>query len=144
MTVNGLTHVGCIAHARRRFGEAVTAQGKKKQRGKAHRGLALIQKLNGIEKQARKLKPKAPHDHRQGHARPILEELRHWLDEALPQLPSTSATGKALNYVHNLKDRLIRYLDDRRLEIDNNSAENSIRPFVLGRKTGSAATRSRV
>ena len=57
-----------------------------------------------------------------------------WLDEALPQVPPTSATGKALNYLHNEWDKLVRYLDDGRLEIDNNGAENAIRPFVVGRK----------
>ena len=134
VTMHGLTHVGCMAHARRKFSDAVKAQGKKKKTGKAHRGLALIQKLYRVEKQARKLKPEARHDHRQRHARPILDELRTWLDEALPQVPPTSATGKALNYLHNEWDKLIRYLDDGRLEIDNNLAENAIRPFVLGRK----------
>jgi hypothetical protein len=49
-------------------------------------------------------------------------------------VPPTSATGKALNYLRNEWDKLIRYLDDGRLEIDNNDAENAIRPFVLGRK----------
>jgi transposase len=74
------------------------------------------------------------HAHRQRHALPVLDELRSWLDEALPQVPPTSATGKALNYLHNEWGKLIRYLDDGRLEIDNNGAENAIRPFVLGRK----------
>jgi len=134
VAVNGLTHVGCMAHARRRFSDAVKAQGKNKQRGKAHRGLALIQKLYRVEKQARKLKPEPCHDHRQRHARPVLDELRTWLDETLPQVPPTSATGKALNYLHNEWDKLIRYLDDSRLKIDNNGAENAIRPFVVGRK----------
>jgi transposase len=134
VAVNGLTHVGCMAHARRKFDEAVKAQGKNRQRGKAHRGLALIQKLYRIEKQARKLTPDARHDYRQRHAWPILDELRAWLDEALPQVPPTSATGRALNYLHSEWDKLIRYLDDGRLEIDNNGAENAIRPFVLGRK----------
>ena len=134
VAVNKLTHVGCMAHARRKFSEAVKAQGKKEKTGKAHRGLALIQKLYRIEKQARKLEPEQRHDHRQRHARPILDKLRTWLDEALPQVPPTSATGKALSYLHNEWDKLIRYLDDGRLEIDNNLAENAIRPFVLGRK----------
>ena len=67
-------------------------------------------------------------------ARPILDEMRNWLDQALPQVPPTSATGKALHYLHNEWPRLIRYLDDGRLEIDNNAAENAIRPFVIGRK----------
>jgi len=134
VAVGDLTHVGCMAHARRKFNEAVKAQGSNKQSGRAHRGLALIQKLYRIEKQARDLTPEGRHDHRQLHARPLLSELRRWLDAALPQVPPTSATGKALNYLNNEWDRLIRYLDDGRLEIDNNAAENAIRPFVVGRK----------
>ena len=131
---NQLTHVGCMAHARRKFSEAVKAQGRNKKRGKAHRGLTLIQKLYGIEKRARKLTPEQRHAERQLHARPILDELRTWLDTALPQVPPRSAIGKALHYLHNEWHKLIRYLDDGRLEIDNNAAENAIRPFVLGRK----------
>ncbi|MCH7697141.1 MAG: IS66 family transposase, partial [Proteobacteria bacterium] len=134
VAMNDLTHVGCMAHARRKFSEAVKAQGKKKQSGKAQRGLALIQKLYRIEKQARTLDPEARHDHRQRHARPLLDELRCWLDDVLPQVPPQSATGKALNYLNNEWPKLIRYLDDGRLEIDNNTAENAIRPFVVGRK----------
>lgn len=134
VAVNGLTHVGCMAHARRKFSEAVKAQGKKKQRGQAHRGLAFIQKLYRVEKQARTLTPEDRYTHRQQQAQPILDELRAWLDAALPQVPPTSATGRALNYLHNEWDKLIRYLADGRLEIDNNAAENAIRPFVLGRK----------
>jgi len=133
---NGLTHVGCMAHARRKFSEAVKAQGKNKnkKRGKAHQGLALIQKLYRVEKQARTLTPEDRYGHRQRHARPILDALRAWLDEALPQVPPATTTGKALNYLKNEWDKLIHYLDDGRLEIDNNGAENAIRPFVVGRK----------
>ena len=134
VAVNGLVHVGCMAHARRKFDEAVKAQGKKQSAGNAHRGLALIRNLYRVEKQARKLTPADRHAHRERHARPLLDELRSWLDEALPQVPPTSATGKALNYLHNEWDKLVRYLEDGRLEIDNNGAENAIRPFVLGRK----------
>jgi len=134
VALNGLTHVGCMAHARRKFSEALKAQGKKKQRGKAHRGLALIQKLYRVEKQTRKLTAQERYAHRLQHARPILDEMRAWLDDALPQVPPASNTGKALNYLHNEWDKLIHYLDDGRLEIDNNGAENAIRPFVLGRK----------
>ncbi len=134
VAVNGLTHLGCMAHARRKFSEAVKAQGRRKKRGKAHRGLALIQKLYRVEKQCRKLPPEERYARRQKQARPILGEIRTWLDDALPQVPPTSATGKALSYLHNEWDKLIRYLDDGRLEIDNNGAENAIRPFVTGRK----------
>jgi transposase len=123
-----------MAHARRRFNDAVKAQGRNRKRGKAHRGLALIRKLYRVEGQARKLTPQSRYAHRQKHARPVLDEIRRWLDDVLPQVPPTSAAGKALNYLHNEWDHLTRYLDDGRLEIDNNGAENTIRPFVLGRK----------
>ena len=131
---NDLIHVGCMAHARRKFSDAVKAQGKNKQHGKAHRGLNLIRKLYRVEKTARKLKPEERQAHRDRHARPILDEMRTWLDQAMPQVPPTSATGIALHYLHNEWDKLIGYLDDGRLEIDNNLAENAIRPFVIGRK----------
>ena len=131
---NHLIHVGCMAHARRRFSEAVKAQGKNRKRGKAHRGLTLIQKLYRVEKQARKLSPEKRYAHRQRHAQPVLDEMRLWLDQSLPQVPPSSATGKALHYLHNEWPKLVRYLDDGRLEIDNNAAENAIRPFVVGRK----------
>jgi len=134
VAANALTHVGCMAHARRKFSEAVKAQGKKKKKGKAHRGLTLIQKLYRVEKPARKLDPGDRYAHRQEKARPILDELRTWLDNSLPLVPPTSATGKALNYLNREWKRLVRYLDDGRLEIDNNGAENAIRPFVVGRK----------
>ncbi len=131
---NALVHVGCMAHARRKFSEAVKAQGKKKKTGKAHRGLALIQKLYRVETQARQLTPEDRYARRQQQACPVLDELRIWLDESLPLVPPTSATGKALNYLNREWKKLIRYLDDGRLEIDNNGAENAIRPFVVGRK----------
>jgi hypothetical protein len=123
-----------MAHARRRFNDAVKAQGRNRKRGQAHRGLSLIRKLYRIEQQARKLTPQERHARRQKYAWPILEETRSWLDDALPQVAPSSATGKALNYLHNEWEQLTRYLDDGRLEIDNNGAENAIRPFVLGRK----------
>jgi len=134
VAANGLTHMGCMAHARRRFSDAVKAQGRNRKRGKAHRGLSLIRKLYRLEGQARKLTADERYARRQKHARPILDEIRSWLDDALPQVPPSSATGKALSYLHNEWDHLIRYLDDGRLAIDNNGAENAIRPFVLGRK----------
>ena len=96
VATNTLVHVGCMAHARRKFSEAVKAQGRNKKRGKAHRGLALIQQLYRVEKQARRLSPAERHARRQQQARPVLDNLRSWLEDILPQVPPTSATGKAL------------------------------------------------
>ncbi len=131
---NGLVHVGCLAHARRRFSDAVKAQGKKKQAGVAQHALALIQKLYKIEKQAREFGPEARHGYRHEHAKPVLTRLHHWCETKLPTVPPQTATGKALAYLNDQWDKLIRYLDDGRLEIDNNLTENAIRPFVVGRK----------
>ncbi len=131
---NGLIHVGCLAHARRRFRDAVKAQGKKKKAGIAQHALALIQKLYRIEKQARDLDPEARHAYRHEHAKPVLNKLRHWCESKLLTVPPQTATGKALVYLNDQWDKLIRYLDDGRLEIDNNLTENAIRPFVVGRK----------
>jgi len=136
VAANALIHVGCMAHARRRFSDAVKAQGKGKHKptGKAQQGLAFIQKLYAVEQRAKALSTEERYGYRQQHAKPILERLRNWLDKSLPSVPPGSATGKALNYLHKEWDKLTRYLDDGRLEIDNNRAENAIRPFVVGRK----------
>ena len=136
VALNNLTHVGCMAHARRKFSDAVKAQGRKKKRGKAHRGLALIQKLYRVEQKARKqkLNPEQRYALRQKQALPVLDEIRKWLDESLPLIPASSITGQALTYLNNEWEKLIAYLQDGRLEIDNNGAENAIRPFVIGRK----------
>ncbi|MFZ8985164.1 MAG: IS66 family transposase [Steroidobacteraceae bacterium] len=131
-----LKQLGCMAHARRNFSDAVKGQGKDKRVGKAQQGLAWIQKLYRIEKVARtkEMLPEERKLYRQRHAAPILEKMRTWLDASLPNVPPSTLTGKALNYLNNEWPKLVRYLEDGRLEIDNNLAENAIRPFVIGRK----------
>lgn len=129
----GIIQVGCLAHARRKFDEALKAQGKNKT-GHAWRGLKFIQKLYRIERQLKEATPEARYHARHEQAKPIMEKMRAWLEEVLPQVPPMTLTGKALNYLHNQWPKLIRYLDDGRLRIDNNLVENAIRPFVVGRK----------
>ena len=135
VAANQLTHVGCLAHARRKFSDAVKAQGKKKhKRSNALQGLALIQKLYRVEQRAKTFTPEERHALRQEKAVPLFEKLRTWLDASLIKVPPASATGKALHYLHNEWDKLTAYLKDGRINIDNNGAENAIRPFVVGRK----------
>ena len=131
---SGLKQLGCMAHARRRFDEAVKAQAKPQRGGKAWRGLSLIQKLYRVEKRARDMTPDERYAYRLEHATPVFEEMRSWLDASLTQVPPKGALGKALNYLHEQWDKLTRYLEDGRLKIDNNLCENAIRPFVTGRK----------
>lgn len=131
---NQLTHVGCFAHARRKFTEAIKAQGKHKARGTAPHCLDLIQQLYKIEKAVREATPDDRYAYRQQHAPAILTKLHDYLHNTLPTVPPQSATGKALYYLHHQWDKLIRYLDDGRVHIDNNLTENALRPFVVGRK----------
>jgi transposase len=131
-----LKRLGCMAHARRNFSDAVKGQGKNKRAGKAHQGLAWIQRLYRIEKVARtkEMSPAERKLYRHTHAAPILDKLRAWLDTNLPSVPPGTLLGKALHYLNNEWPMLVRYLEDGRLEIDNNLTENAIRPFVVGRK----------
>lgn len=138
VAANNLTHVGCWAHARRKFHEAVKAQGKKAKGtsggGKAQQGLALIQTLYQVERRASTLSPHERLARRRETAQPFLDQLHTWLHKSLPVVPPQTATGKALTYLHHEWDKLQVYLQDGRLNIDNNSTENAIRPFVVGRK----------
>lgn len=130
---NSITRLGCWAHARRKFIEAQKIQPKGKI-GKADQGLAFIQSLYRIEKT---LNDKASEEKliaRQQQSKPILEKIKIWLEKSLPQTPPQSPIGKALYYLHNQWAHLINYVSDGDYPIDNNAAENAIRPFVIGRK----------
>ena len=135
---DGVKHVGCLDHARRRFVDAVKAQHAiaGHERGLAPQALLTIRKLYAIEKLARdgKMSAEQRHKLRQEKAKPIWDELRAWLDKNLGAAPPQSLTGKAINYLAADWPRLIRYLGDGRVEISNVLCENAIRPFVIGRK----------
>lgn len=132
---NGIVHVGCLAHARRKFDEALKSQKATGRGGLAAAGLALIQKIYRVEKLARELGMSA--DARQRlrdeKARPVWDELRAWLDRVRRHAPPSTKIGEALGYLDNQWPLLIRVLDDGRIEVDNNKCENAIRPFVIGR-----------
>ena len=133
---DGVVHVGCLAHARRKFDEALKAQPVGNRGGLALEGVAFIQKIYRIEKAAReaKLTPDQRKQLRDDKARPVWDELRRWLDQNRGHVPPQMLTGKAMTYLDNQWPELVRVLDDGRLEVDNNRCENALRPFVLGRK----------
>ena len=130
----GLTHAGCLAHARRKFDEVIKSQGKHKKKGLAEEGLTQIQKLYAVEKAARDMVPDDRRRYRDQYARPLWATLRTWLDTNRPGVPPQTALGKAMAYLANEWDKLVVYLQDGRLEIDNNRTENAIRPFCVGRR----------
>jgi transposase len=134
----GVIHVGCLDHARRKFVEAVKAQHALAggERGLAPQALLLIRKIYAIEKLARDAEMTADERHRlrSEKARLLWDELRAWLDANCNATPPQSLTGKAISYLADEWPRLIRYLDDGRVEVGNVKCENAIRPFVVGRK----------
>jgi len=115
----GVTHVGCWAHARRKFAEALKAQGKAATRkvGKADMGMSFIRKLYRIEQEIRGGPPDRRFRTRQEKSLPILESMRTWLDRSLPCVPPKSLLGKALYYLNHQWPRLIRYCDNGMLNI---------------------------
>jgi transposase len=139
---NGLLRLGCWAHARRRFVEAQRLQPKGKT-GKADQALALINRLYAIERGLKNAQPPQRYEARQQEAKPVLEQLHAWLEKTLPRTPPKTALGKAMSYLHGQWPRLVRYLDDGRWPIDNNPAENAIRPFTVGRKNWLCVSRRR-
>jgi len=128
-----LIRLGCWAHARRKFIEARQQQPKGKT-GKADQALSYIQKLYNIEREAKAFSAEQRYNLRQQRSKPILDKLRQWLDKTRQHTPPKNSLGKAAQYLDKQWSRLICYLDDGAYPIDNNRAENSIRPFVLGRK----------
>lgn len=131
--LENVTLVGCWAHARRKFDEAVKALPKSQQKtSSAGIGLMYCNKLFEIEDGIEELPPDKRYMQRQKRARPVLDAFLAWAKtrNAAPK----SALGQALHYLLEQWPRLIHYLDDGRLEISNNLAERSIKPFVMGRK----------
>ena len=141
---NDITQIGCWAHVRRKYDEALKAAGinpRKPPSGtpppkmrRTLKALGYIQRLFAIEHRIRDQAPEARWRVRQGESAPVVDEFRDWLDTVLPSVVPGSALGKAIAYTDGQWPKLIRFLEDGRLELHNNRAENAIRPFVVGRK----------
>ena len=131
-SVQDVTHVGCWAHARRKFNEAVAVMPKGKKGGAALEGEAYCTKLFHIEESLAELPPEERYTKRLEQEKPVLDALLSWADSrnAAPK----SKLGIALTYLKNQWSNLTNYLKDGRLELSNNIAERSIKPFVISRK----------
>ncbi|TDP28187.1 transposase IS66-like protein [Idiomarina aquatica] len=127
------TLAGCWAHARRKFVDAKTVQGKKKT-GKADAAIAFIQKLYRVERLMVDKSAQERLHARQTKSTVVMSNFKMWLDNQLTQVPPTSVLGKAVQYTLNQWSKLQVYLTDGRINIDNNRAERAIKPFVIGRK----------
>lgn len=126
-----ITHLNCMAHARRGFEKALPYDNEK-----AGYAMDKFQKLYAIEQEVREknFSPEERHKLRIDQSLPILNELSKWMVKTYKSSLPKSPIGKAVAYCLPRWDNLINYLHDGSLEIDNNLAENAIRPIALGRK----------
>jgi hypothetical protein len=132
----GLAHVGCFAHARRRFFEAIKALPKAAQTSAtaAHEAVRRIDALYAIERALKDLDATERGRFRRDKAGPLLDALHAWASELQRQTLPSGKLGEAFAYLLTQWPKLLRYLEDERLAIDTNLAENAIRPFALGRR----------
>ena len=125
-------HVGCMAHLKRKFHEAVESLPKGKKSGTAVEGEAYCKLLFDLEETFADMTPEERKNKRQELSKPVLDEFLAWglTRKAAPK----SKLNIALTYLNNQSSKLREYLNDGRLEISNNRAERSIKPFVIDRK----------
>jgi len=125
--------VGRFAHARRKFDEAIKGLSKNDQANStAGIGKQFCDKLFSLERDFADLSADERFQKRQELSRPVFDDFYKWVDSFDP--PQKTGLRTAIVYVRNQREYLGRFLEDGRLEISNNRAERSIKPFVIGRK----------
>lgn len=134
---NGLPDVTrclCWAHVRRAFADALPGDVKDPEATKPAAAIGYINKLFEIEKKLEVLSPKGRKAERLEQEKPVLDAFWAWTETASVGVPPKSNLGKAFSYAMNHKEGLMNYLSDGSCAFSNNLAENSIRPFTVGRK----------
>lgn len=127
----GVSHYHCLGHSRREFEKALANDAKR-----AGHALEQFQLLYALERRAREeqLDKEQIFALRQKQAKPVLEKLFVWMEEESLKLPPKSPIAKAMGYMLKRKERMMYYLSDGNLLIDNNPIENLIRPIAVGRR----------
>ena len=126
----GVVELGCWAHARRKFFDAHAASGSPV----AKEAIERIGKIYAIDSALNDLDATARYRERQRLLAPTLAAFKQWLDELQPKVLGNTGLAGAINYTQKRWNALARVLDDGRYPIDNNPAENAIRPIAIGRK----------
>jgi len=125
-----IQEAACWAHVRRKFYDLHAAH----KSPVAAEAMQRIGALYAIEKEIRGRSPEERRAIRNERARPLLEALKLWLEETLCKLSRKSDTALAVRYALGRWEALLRYVNDGRIEIDNNAAERALRTVALGRK----------
>lgn len=131
-----VTLAGCWAHLRRKFDEALKGLPARYRASdtKTREALDQINRLFLIERELTQLSPEERLKARELRSRPVVEGFRRWLDDVRTVVLPKGLFGEAVNYGYNQWQKLVRFLEDGRIELSNNRAERSIKPFVIGRK----------
>ncbi len=134
--VQGVKLVGCWAHARRKYDEAIKSAPPETNglATTAGQGLAYCNQLYTIEHDLAEVSPEERCSERQKRSKPVLDAYYAWLKQQRSRTLPKSMLGQAIAYSLNQWEKLTAYLTDGRLEMDNNRSERSIKPFVIGRK----------
>ena len=125
-----IREAACWAHVRRKFYDIETAH----HSPIASEAIERIAALYAVESGIRGKPPDVRREIRQSQSKPLLDELRSWFEKMLSTLSRKSETALAIRYALSRWTALTRYIDDGRIEIDNNAAERSLRAVCLGRK----------
>lgn len=139
--VKGITLFGCWAYASGKFTEALD-----KNRALATQALCHIGKLYKVESEADEagLSIEEPKEKCIRESYPVILEFERWIQDAYFKALLKSRTGKAIEYIFPLLPRLSRYVNDGRVNIDNNLIENEIRPLALGKEKLSVLWQRRI
>jgi len=132
--VKNATLCYCWAHARRKYADAMPKDLKSTEATLVKQGLEFCNKLFKFEDKLKSLAPEERKEQRFLLEKPVLEAYWSWVETTLATIPPKSKFGQALQYSLNQKTGLMNYLMDGHCQISNNTAENSIRPFTVGRK----------
>lgn len=132
--VGDVIHCYCWAHVRRKMVDILPKDMKSPEATLPAKGIAFCNKLFEIERSLKALTSAERKKQRLELESPVLEAFWTWVDSSLQNVPPKSNISAALSYARNHKTRLMNYLEDGNCSISNNLAENSIRPFTVGRK----------
>jgi len=131
-----VTQIGCWAHARRRFADIIKSGASDiKSKALSQELIAMVVKLYKIEKTIKADSPNKKKESREKESVPILDEIELWCDTHFLKAHAIGGTiARAFTYLKNQFPKLKIYVEDGRLDIDNNRAENHVRPIAIGRK----------
>ena len=133
--VENVTLVLCMAHLRRKFNDVYVLLPKEQQENSnTATAMSYCNRIYSLDNTSKELSVAVRHEFKQEKIKPLMQEFDQWLKEKEKTCADSSGYGKAIKYASFHLPKVMNYLEDGRLEIDNNRAERAVKPFVIGRK----------